>query len=49
MMNGFTFYHEAEHPMLCLVNIVKIQSYPVGHIVSQKKFLIYEIKKLFSK
>ena len=26
----FTFYREAEHPMLCLVNEVKFQSYLVG-------------------
>ena len=42
----FTFYHEAEHPMSCLDNVVKIQSYPVGQSSFTEKVLIYEIKKI---
>ena len=45
----FTFYHEAEHPMSCLDNVVKIQSYPVGQSSFTEKVLIYEIKKNYSR
>ena len=49
-MNGMKpWNHEAEHPMLRLVNVVKIQSYPVGQSSFTEKVLIYEIKNQLSK
>ena len=41
--------HEAEYPMFCLENVIKIQSYPVGQSSFTEKDLIYEMKKLLSK
>ena len=37
----FTFYHESEHLMLCLVNLVKILSYPVGRSSFTEQDSIY--------